>query len=370
MYKWFKEMRKENPVYYDGKTWNLFKYNDCKAVLNDHKRFSSNLTGYNDKIEKLRGGKVFFDIPTRYTMLTSDPPLHDELRSISSDIFAPPNISKYENFIKDITVNLLSEVDDEFDIVEKLANPLPILVISKILGINLDVNKVKDWSDLVALRLGKPNEIFSIGKKYLELINFAKNEIKRSQNRTVVEDVTHKIANSNLSDIEKQGYFILLMIAGNETTTNLIGNAIEDITLYNLWDYIKQNGALKMVEEVLRYSPPVMRTIRVTKDKVKIRDVTIDSNENIRVWIASANRDEEIFSDPEKFIPDRSPNPHLSFGSGIHLCLGAPLARLEARIALEEFSKRYKVREIVEREKIDNEVLNGYKKLVVHVEKY
>jgi len=107
-----------------------------------------------------------------------------------------------------------------------------------------------------------------------------------------------------------------------------------------------------VVEETLRYSPPVMRTIRVTEDKVKIRDVTIDSNENIRVWIASANRDEEIFPDSEKFISDRSPNPHLSFGSGIHLCLGAPLARLEARIALEEFSKRFKVREIVERKNL------------------
>ncbi|BFI74597.1 cytochrome P450 Cyp119 [Sulfurisphaera ohwakuensis] len=366
MYDWFKQMRKESPVYYDGKVWNLFKYEDCKMVLNDHKRFSSNLTGYNDKLEMLRSGKVSFDIPTRYTMLTSDPPLHDELRNLTSDAFNPSNLPV--DFVREVTVKLLSELDKEFDVIESFAIPLPILVISKMLGISSDVKKVKDWSDLVALRLGRADEIFSIGRKYLELISFSKKELDSRKGKEIV-DLTGRIANSNLSELEKEGYFILLMIAGNETTTNLIGNAIEDFTLYNTWDYVREKGALKAVEEALRFSPPVMRTIRVTKEKVKIRDQVIDEGELVRVWIASANRDEEVFKDPDSFIPDRTPNPHLSFGSGIHLCLGAPLARLEARIALEEFAKRFRVKEIVKKEKIDNEVLNGYRKLVVRVEK-
>ncbi|BAK54472.1 cytochrome P450 Cyp119 [Sulfurisphaera tokodaii] len=366
MYDWFKQMRKESPVYYDGKVWNLFKYEDCKMVLNDHKRFSSNLTGYNDKLEMLRSGKVFFDIPTRYTMLTSDPPLHDELRNLTADAFNPSNLPV--DFVREVTVKLLSELDEEFDVIESFAIPLPILVISKMLGINPDVKKVKDWSDLVALRLGRADEIFSIGRKYLELISFSKKELDSRKGKEIV-DLTGKIANSNLSELEKEGYFILLMIAGNETTTNLIGNAIEDFTLYNSWDYVREKGALKAVEEALRFSPPVMRTIRVTKEKVKIRDQVIDEGELVRVWIASANRDEEVFKDPDSFIPDRTPNPHLSFGSGIHLCLGAPLARLEARIALEEFAKKFRVKEIVKKEKIDNEVLNGYRKLVVRVER-
>ncbi|BFH73068.1 cytochrome P450 Cyp119 [Sulfurisphaera javensis] len=369
MYDWFKEMRKESPVYYDGKAWNLFKYSDCKIVLNDHKRFSSNLTGYNDKVEQLRSNRLLFDIPTRYTMLTSDPPLHDELRSIASDVFTPSNLSIYEGLIRETVTKLLSEVGEEFDVMQNLAIPLPIIVISKILGIEADYKKIKDWSDLVALRLGKPNEIFSIGRKYLELITYARREIK-SREGNKIKDLTSRIANSNLSDIEKEGYFILLMIAGNETTTNLIGNAIEDLTIYDSWNYVREKGAVKAVEEVLRFSPPVMRTIRLTKEKVKIRNEVIDSNELVRVWIASANRDEEVFNNPDAFEPDRTPNPHLSFGSGIHLCLGAPLARLEARIALEEFSKKFKVKEIVEKEKIDNEVLNGYKKLIIRVNKY
>lgn len=371
MYEWFKKMRKENPVYYDGKIWNVFKYNEAKLVLNDYKRFSSDLTGYNEKVEDLRKDRMTFDIPTRYTMLTSDPPLHDELRNMTSSFFNPANLKQLEGFIRDNVNQLLSELDDEADVIEKLAIPLPVIVISKMLGIESDVKKVKEWSDVVALRLGKPTEIFRAGKKYLELINFSKSVIdqRESENENKHDEITSIIANSTLSKIEKMGYFILLMIAGNETTTNLIGNAIEDLTMFKAWDYVRNNGALKTVEEALRFSPPVMRTVRLTKEKVEIGGERIDSDEMIRVWIASANRDEEVFPNPDEFLPDRSPNPHLSFGSGIHLCLGAPLARLEAKIALEEFSKRFDVVEIVDKEKIDNEVLNGYRKLIVRIRK-
>lgn len=368
MYEWFKKMRKENPVYYDGKTWNVFTYNEAKLVLNDYKRFSSDLTGYNEKVEELRKGKVIFDIPTKYTMLTSDPPLHDELRSMTSNFFNPSNLSRFESFIRDTVNQLLSDVDEEFDVIEKLAIPLPVIVISKMLGIESDVKKVKEWSDVVALRLGKPTEIFKLGKKYLELINFSRNVMNEREGKAG-NDLASVIANSSLSKIEKMGYFILLMIAGNETTTNLIGNAIEDFTIFNIWNYVRERGALKAVEEALRFSPPVMRTVRLTKGKVELAGEKIDSDEIVRVWIASANRDESVFQNPDEFIPDRSPNPHLSFGSGIHLCLGAPLARLEARIALEEFAKRFDVIEIVNKEKIDNEILNGYRRLVIKVRK-
>lgn len=368
MYEWFRKMRKESPVYYDGKIWNVFTYNDAKLVLNDHKRFSSDMTGYNEKVEELRKGKIHFDIPTRYTMLTSDPPLHDELRNMTSNFFNPSNLRQLEEFIRDTVNKLLSELDNEFDVMEKLAIPLPVIVISKMLGIESEVKKVKEWSDVVALRLGKPGEIFSLGKKFLELINFSRHVINEREGRQG-NDITSVIANSNLSKIEKMGYFILLMIAGNETTTNLIGNAIEDFTVFKSWDYIREKGALKAVEEALRFSPPVMRTVRLTKEKVELGGEKIDSDEIVRVWIASANRDETVFQNPDEFIPDRSPNPHLSFGSGIHLCLGAPLARLEARIALEEFAKRFGVIEIVDKEKIDNEVLNGYRRLVIKVRK-
>ncbi|ARM74672.1 cytochrome P450 Cyp119 [Acidianus manzaensis] len=364
MYDWFKKMRKESPVYYDGEVWNVFTYNDCKLILNDFKRFSSAMTDYNEKLPDLRSGKITFAVPTRYTMLTSDPPLHDELRGMTSNFFNPANLRQLEGFIRETVDNLISNLDNEFDVIESIAVPLPVIIISKLLGIESDVKKIKEWSDIVALRLGKPTEIFRIGKKYLELINFSKNVIN-SRKGEKGDDITSVIANSNLSDVEKRGYLILLMIAGNETTTNLIGNAIEDLTIFKQWDYIRKNGGLKAVEEALRYSPPVMRTARITKEKVNIGGKEIEEGELIRVWIASANRDESVFNNPDDFIPDRSPNPHLSFGSGIHLCLGAPLARLEAKILLEELSRKMEITDIIEKEKIENEILNGYKKLVV-----
>jgi cytochrome P450 len=365
MYDWFKKMRKEQPVYFDGKVWNVFTYNDCKQILNDHVNFSSDLTEYNEKVSYLRERKTLFDLPTRYTMLTSDPPLHDELRNIASPFFTPSKISEMEEYVREIVENLIKEVQsEEVDVVSKIAIPVPILVIMKMLGIKEEVDKVKDWSDLIALRLGKPQEIFKIGRKYLSLVNFSK-KVVRNKPET---ELTSAIVNSNLSEIEKMGYIILLMIAGNETTTNLISNAIHDLTTMNLWENVIGNS-VKVVEEALRYSPPVMRTIRKVKREVILRGKEIKEGEMIRVWIASANRDEEVFKDPDKFIPNRTPNPHLSFGSGIHLCLGAPLARLETRVVLEELAERFKFKRVVYKEKVDNEVLNGYKKLVVEVEK-
>jgi len=364
MYEWFAEMRKKDPVYYDGKVWHVFKYKHAKEVLNNFSKFSSDLTEYNEKVNDLRNGKIKLDVPTRYTMLTSDPPLHDELRSMTADIFSPPKLQVLESFIRDTAKSLLNAVDKEDDIVRKFAVPLPIIVISKLLGLPIeDKEKFKEWSDLIALRLGKPEEIFIVGKKYLELITYVRNHLNPDN------ELVSRILKSNLSNIEKLGYIILLLIAGNETTTNLISNAIVDFTRFNIWEKIRiENLYLKSIEEVLRYSPPVMRTVRIAKEKVTLGNLTINEGEFVRVWIASANRDEEVFHNSEEFIPDRSPNPHLSFGSGIHLCLGAPLARLEARIAIEEFSRKFRNVEILETEKVPNEILNGYRKLIVRAE--
>jgi cytochrome P450 len=365
MYEWFSEMRRKSPIYNDGQVWHVFSYKYAKEVLNDFSKFSSDLTGYNEKVNDLRNGKIKLDVPTRYTMLTSDPPLHDELRSMASDIFSPSRLQVLETFIRETTVSLLDSFNEEDDLVKKLAVPLPIIVISKLLGLPIeDKEKFKEWSDLIALRLGKPEEIFIVGKKYLELVNYVRNHLNPN------EELVSRVLKSNLSDIEKLGYIILLLIAGNETTTNLISNSVVDFTRFKVWEKIrKENLYLKAVEEALRYSPPVMRTVRIAKEKVKLGDQTINEGDFVRVWIASANRDEEVFHNPDEFVPDRSPNPHLSFGSGIHLCLGAPLARLETRIALEEFSKKFKSVEILETEKIPNEILNGYRKLIVRVTK-
>jgi len=180
--------------------------------------------------------------------------------------------------------------------------------------------------------------------------------------------VNWKIRGKRLAKIEALGYIILLLAAGNETTTNLITHSVIDFTKFNLWGKISRDSLMSSIEEVLRFSPPVRRTFRIAKEDVEIGGKIIKKGEGIKVWIASANRDEDVFSNPDSFDINRRPNPHLSFGAGIHLCLGASLARMEAKVLLEEMINRCKKVEVLEEpEPIPNEILNGFKSLKVRV---
>jgi cytochrome P450 len=158
----------------------------------------------------------------------------------------------------------------------------------------------------------------------------------------------------HLSTIDVLGFCVLLLVAGNETTTNLIGNAILCFDEEPLaWEKLRsQPEALlgSAIEEVLRFRSPVQSMYRATTTSVMLGKQVIPAGEPVIAWIGSANRDERQFPDPDRFDIQRSPNRHLAFGHGIHFCLGAPLARLEARIALGELCKRFssitRVREI------------------------
>jgi cytochrome P450 len=186
-------------------------------VLNDFSHFSSDMTGYNEKVEELRKGKIKVDLPTRYTMLTSDPPLHDELRSMASDVFSSAKLQSLEGFIRETAKSLLDTFQEEEDVVRKLVVPLPLIVISKLLDLSAeDWERFKDWSDLIALRLGKPEEIFAVGKKYIEMVTYVRKHLNPES------ELVSRVLNSNLTNLEKLDYVILLLIAGNETTTNLI----------------------------------------------------------------------------------------------------------------------------------------------------
>jgi|ECHnycMinimDraft_1075156.scaffolds.fasta_scaffold00924_3 cytochrome P450 len=380
-FPWLEEMRKRNPVYHDGDTWNVFTYEDVKFVLNSHQLFSAGYSGYTqDKALKLRErpDSVILDLPTKYTLLTADPPLHDELRAITADAFTPSSLSSLEPFVRETVRTLLdsAEAKREVDVVKDVAEPLPILVILKMLGLPPeDVKRVKEWSDTVALNLGKESGAPISPSKFLELVTYVDRAI-RERKGSPGEGLVNRLVNARingkpLSRIELQGYVILLLIAGNETTTNLIGHAVNDLTRFRAWERLRREPSLVTwaVEEVLRFSPPVRRTFRLAKRDLELRGVRIREGEGIKVWIASANRDENVFPRPNDFLVDRKPNPHLSFGSGIHLCLGAPLARLETRVLLEEMLSRYSEVEIVERElkPVPNPILNGLKNLRVEL---
>jgi|ECHnycMinimDraft_1075156.scaffolds.fasta_scaffold03575_2 Cytochrome P450 len=364
-YPWLARMRAEDPVHFDGEAWNVFLYEDVRNVLNNYQLFSSGFSGYDsERAEEIRREKPnqIFAVPTRYTMLTADPPLHDELRGITSSFFSPSHLSKMEDYIRSVARSLLQS-KERLDLISDFASPLPIEVIVRMLGLSKhDVSKVKKWSDAVALNLGKDSGMPTDWSAMVEMLQFVNDALDSHQSG---EDLITKIRQATfrgmkLSRIEQVAYTVLLLIAGNETTTNLIGNAAVLLTKYNKWESVSTDPTWT-VEEVLRFSPPVRRTYRVARRDVEIRGRKIKEGDGIRVWIASANRDQSVFRDPDLFDPARKPNPHLSFGSGIHLCLGAPLARLEARVALEEL-RNFKVKVETENlEPVPNIILNGFR---------
>jgi cytochrome P450 len=374
-YPWFSEMRRKDLVHFDGEVWNVFKYSDVKRVLLSHKTFSSQLSDYTqEKAERLREGiEDSIGLPTYYTMLTTDPPLHDELKDITMDFFSPSSIAKLEPMIREVVKELTSNMDGEFDFVREVAVPLPVMVIAELLGLpKEDRRKFKEWSDNIALTLGKESGKPISFEKLIEMVEYLERKIdERSKNggKDLISLIVNwKIRGKRLAKIEALGYIILLLAAGNETTTNLITHSVIDFTKFNLWGKISRDSLMSSIEEVLRFSPPVRRTFRIAKEDVEIGGKIIKKGEGIKVWIASANRDEDVFSNPDSFDINRRPNPHLSFGAGIHLCLGASLARMEAKVLLEEMINRYKKVEVLEEpEPIPNEILNGFKSLKVRV---
>jgi len=374
-YPWFSEMRRKDPVHFDGEVWNVFKYSDVKRVLLSHKTFSSQLSDYTqEKAERLREGiEDSIGLPTYYTMLTTDPPLHDELKDITMDFFSPSSIAKLEPMIREVVKELTSNMDGELEFVREVAVPLPVMVIAELLGLpKEDRRKFKEWSDNIALTLGKESGKPISFEKLIEMVEYLERKIdERSKNggKDLISLIVNwKIRGKRLAKIEALGYIILLLAAGNETTTNLITHSVIDFTKFNLWGKISRDSLMSSIEEVLRFSPPVRRTFRIAKEDVEIGGKIIKKGEGIKVWIASANRDEDVFSNPDSFDINRRPNPHLSFGAGIHLCLGASLARMEAKVLLEEMINRCKKVEVLEEpEPIPNEILNGFKSLKVRV---
>ncbi|BBD73721.1 cytochrome P450 [Sulfodiicoccus acidiphilus] len=373
-YPWLAHMRRNDPVHFDGEAWNVFLYEDVRNVLNQYQLFSSGFSGYDQTTaEELRTNRAneLFDIPTKYTMLTADPPLHDELRSVTSPFFSPSHLATIENFVRETARALIRNSGNRFDLIRDFAVPLPIEVISKLLGLSRqDSSKVKRWSDAIALNLGKDSGMPTDWSALTEMLQFV-NETLDSHKEG--EDLISKIRRAEfrgkrLSRIEQLAYTVLLLIAGNETTTNLIGNAAVTLTRFHRWDSVSGGESTTWaVEEVLRFAPPVRRTFRVARRDVELRGRRIREGEGIRVWIASANRDESVFEEPDSFNPSRKPNPHLSFGSGIHLCLGAPLARLEARIALEELRNSGVRVKIEGLEPLPNVILNGFRSIPAEV---
>ncbi|MDM5298360.1 cytochrome P450 [Bacillus pumilus] len=340
----YNELRAHADIRYDEtrKCWDLFRYADIQSVLKQPKIFSSQ-----------RGRST-----SKTSILTMDPPKHTKMRALVNKAFTPKAIKQLEDKIKDLTHDLLKQVKDKrtFDIVHDLAAPLPVMIIAELLGAEVkDRELIKKHSDaLVAGAKDDSKEaiqaVVNMQKQAEEELSDYFSHLIKKRKEIPADDLISLLLQADmdgerLTENELLGFCILLLVAGNETTTNLITNAVRLLTEKpEIAELVRQDPTLvpQLTEETLRFYPPVQAIGRIAAEGVEIAGQHIEKGDYLISWVASANRDEQKFDDPDTFRLDRQSNPHMSFGFGIHFCLGAPLARLESNIALDILLKTFK----------------------------
>jgi cytochrome P450 len=332
---YFKEMRASSPLLFKKETnsWDVFKYEDVKTIFFDHEHFSS------------QGVETMKD-PIEASILRQDPPKHRQLRMLVSQAFVPRVIEGLTPKIEAIANELCDQMEasGKMDGLHNFASPLPIIVIAEMLGIPLeDRKRFKEWSDAL---VGNNSERFYQCQQEMSVYFTAIADQRRlePQDDLISRLVRAKTDGEQLSDLEVIGFCILLLVAGNETTTNLISSALFMLDSYaDAKEQLLENRSLvpQALEEVLRYCSPVQTMIRTVKKTTVLRGQTLTPGQMVNIWIGSANHDEDLFERPDIFDIHRSPIPHLAFGHGIHFCLGAQLARLESKIAIQTLLNRF-----------------------------
>ena len=338
-YDWFKKMRKNAPVSFDPERncWDLFCYEDVQMVLQNFRLFSSK-----------RNGNV-------QTLLDLDPPTHRRYRNLVSQAFTPKMIQELEPRITAITHELLAPLQGKrkIDMVAEIAYPLPVIVISEMLGVpSHDRKMFKEWSDILVAgtQSVSPNVMYKLfakqEKAMLDLQTYLKRKISNRQinltNNIISTLMTAEVGGDKLSMDELLSFCFLLLVAGNETTTNLIANTM--LTLFEQPDILNQlyrDHSLipAAIDEVLRYRSPFHGMNRFVTEDIQLKGMNLKKGQEVMAWIGSANRDESVFDKPDVFDINRSPNNYLTFGAGVHYCLGSQLAKLEAKICITEMLK-------------------------------
>ena len=337
-YPRYAQWRARHPIWHDADSghWVLSRHEDVMAVLKDHQRFSSAAMG---------GGGI--PLPP----LVDDPPRHTQLRSIVNKAFTTAMLKSMEPDICAIAQSLVGALpsDADVDIVTSLTTPLPVTVIARMMGIPEERNEdFKRWSDALTGTLAgaspqsRESDIMEMAGFFRELIPVRR---ERPSNDLVSAVANAEVDGARLSEWEIVGFCILLLIAGNETTTNLLGNLLNVLAdRPELWERLRDDPALveAAIEEVLRYDGPVQFLMRAVTDDVVFHGQTVTQGERVIVTMGAANRDDTVFDAPNEFRLDRSRGRHVAFGYGIHFCIGAPLARLEARVAVTALLARTK----------------------------
>lgn len=360
-YPHISEAREAAPVFYSEKLdhWVVTRYNLIRHIFLNPQIFSASNANSPVLPPCPRAAQALEEGGFRYvpTMTNVDPPAHTRVRRIANAAFTPKRVAELENFIRETTIRFCNERfrNGRADLVRDLAWELPVLVLFRILGIADDqVPRIKEgsWNRILFI-YGRPRseaDQVSAAEGLAAFWRYAEGLVEE-RTREPRDDFTSALAfatdhdGQRLSPQQAATVVLNLLFAGHETTTGLLGNSFNRL-LGNreAWQAICADPALipNAVEEVLRLDSSVIAWRRRTTQATAIADVPIPPNAKILLLLASGNRDPEVFPDPDRFDIRRSnAKDHLSFGHGVHLCLGRPLARLQAKIVIEEVSARF-----------------------------
>ncbi len=353
-YPTYHALRQRDPVHQcaDG-SWFLTRHIDLHRVYRDPHLFSSDKK---ELFKPLFGDSPLYEHHTT-SLVFNDPPLHTHVRKAMGDALSPRMITAMEPGLRTLVKRLLENLNGmpEFDLIEQFASVIPVEVIGNLLRIpRADRGRLRRWAGAIlgALEFNLPAEKRELGNTCVtEFVDYLRDLVAERRNNLTddADDILSRLIRwesdgFRLSEQQLYHQCIFLLNAGHETTTNLIGNGVHALLTHpNELERLRAEPGLinSAVEEFLRYESPVQLGNRVTTGDTVIGSVTIPAGTGLTLCIGAANRDPDVYTDPDRLDVARNPRDHLAFGGGIHTCAGLNVARLEARIAIPALLQRF-----------------------------
>ncbi|MFT7473798.1 MAG: cytochrome P450 [Verrucomicrobiales bacterium] len=369
-YTYFREMQRETPVYWNQKyrAWFVTRFDDVTAAFREPRLSSDRIAafGANNADQDEAFSSVLHVLSS--WLVFKDPPDHTRLRRLLQSSFTVKEVESWRPRIERIVNELIDELDPEqpIDLVRDIAYPLPAIVIAEMLGVPPEDRELfKRCSDqitaLVFGALDQPDRREQAIAGMSELTDYLDGLIRR--HREVGGDdlmrslIDARDENDSLTDDEVLSTCVLLLFGGHETTTSLIGSGMLAL-LDHPGELVRLTASPDQlmgpaIEEFLRYDGPAKVSVRIVAEQLHIRDQTLEAGSRLFLVPSAANRDPERFSDPDRLVLGREDGGHVGFGGGIHYCLGAPLARVEASVAIDSIVRRFRDIEFVDRDALE-----------------
>ena len=388
----FRRLREEDPVHWSPriKSWVLTRYDDVKAVCLDREISSDRLRPFFASLPGPEAERIGHIIKyLTHWMVFRDPPEHTRLRRLTSKVFHLQSMNGMRPVAEELVAWLFERIREktgtqgQVDFIADFAGPLPCLVIMAMLGVpKEDLAQVKRMSDDMALFIGSSRmsgEKYDVAERATrEMADFFLHLIRRKRaqpDATLLSQLVHlEDEGDRLTEDELVATCILLLFAGHETTTNHIANGVLSLLRFpDQLQALRQDPGLaaRAVEELLRYDGPSGAQVRIVKQEQEMRGKTLKPGDRVFIMLNAANRDPEAYDKPDRLWLDRGGPAHLTFGFGMHICLGFPLARMEGQVAIPAVAGRWKKIELAVAEDrlewLNSMVFRGMTSLPLHV---